>query len=68
MFACLTAALVASRARIPANAPLDQDPELDVWLPQDGPIPLARPAVLVNSCATGGINASFVLSRVGGPV
>ncbi|MFG6201313.1 beta-ketoacyl-[acyl-carrier-protein] synthase family protein [Nonomuraea sp. JJY05] len=67
MFACLTAALIASRARIPANAPLDQDPECDVWLPQDGPVPLTRPAVLVNSCATGGINASFVLSQVGDP-
>ncbi|MBE1586631.1 beta-ketoacyl-[acyl-carrier-protein] synthase family protein [Nonomuraea angiospora] len=67
MFACLTAALIASRATIPANAPLDQDPECDVWLPQDGPVPLNRPAVLVNSCATGGVNASFVLSRVGDP-
>ncbi|MFI7230461.1 beta-ketoacyl-[acyl-carrier-protein] synthase family protein [Nonomuraea angiospora] len=67
MFACLTAALIVSRARIPANAPLDQDPECDVWLPQDGPVPLNRPAVLVNSCATGGVNASFVLSRVGDP-
>lgn len=65
MFACLTAALIASWAQIPANAPVDQDPGCDVWLPQDGPVPLTRPAVLVNSCATGGINASFVLSRSG---
>lgn len=66
MFACLTAALIASRALIPANAPVDQDPGCDVWLPQEGPVALTRPAVLVNSCATGGINASFVLSRPGG--
>ncbi|MDI2125663.1 beta-ketoacyl-[acyl-carrier-protein] synthase family protein [Yinghuangia seranimata] len=66
MFACLAGALIASHGRIPANAPVDQDPECDVWLPQDGPLALTRPAVLVNSCATGGINASFVLSYAGG--
>ncbi|WTW99355.1 beta-ketoacyl-[acyl-carrier-protein] synthase family protein [Streptomycetaceae bacterium NBC_01309] len=62
VFACLTAVLMVARARIPANAPLRQDPACDVWLPQEGPGCLERPAVLVNTCAFGGNNSSFVLT------
>ncbi|WP_439680665.1 beta-ketoacyl-[acyl-carrier-protein] synthase family protein [Embleya sp. MST-111070] len=67
IFACLTAALLVSRARIPANAPLEQDPDCDVWLPREGPLRLDRPAVLVNTCAFGGNNSSFALTGPGGP-
>jgi 3-oxoacyl-[acyl-carrier-protein] synthase II len=62
-FACLTAALALRHGRIPANAPLEQDPECAVWLPQEGPVPLDRPVVLVNAYAFGGNNASFVVTR-----
>ncbi|MGW1993792.1 beta-ketoacyl-[acyl-carrier-protein] synthase family protein [Embleya sp. NPDC001921] len=65
IFACLTSALILARARIPANAPVEQDPECDVWLPREGPLRLERPAVLVNTCAFGGNNSSFALAGQG---
>ncbi|MFH8796101.1 beta-ketoacyl-[acyl-carrier-protein] synthase family protein [Streptomyces sp. NPDC017941] len=60
-FACLTATLMLRHRRVPANTPIDQDPECDVWLPQERPVPLAAPAVLVNTYAFGGNNTSFVV-------
>jgi 3-oxoacyl-[acyl-carrier-protein] synthase II len=64
-FAGLAAALLLRHRAIPANAPVDQDPECDVWLPQAGPTPLAGPAVLVNTYAFGGNNTSFVVADAG---
>ncbi|MGW0664088.1 beta-ketoacyl-[acyl-carrier-protein] synthase family protein [Streptodolium elevatio] len=62
VFACLTAVLMIARGQIPANAPVRQDPACDVWLPQEGTLRLEHPAVLVNTCAFGGNNSSFVLT------
>ncbi|MEU0933002.1 beta-ketoacyl synthase N-terminal-like domain-containing protein [Embleya sp. NPDC005971] len=67
IFACLTSALILSRARIPANAPVEQDPDCEVWLPREAALRPARPAVLVNTCAFGGNNSSFVLAGRGWP-
>ncbi|WP_221351521.1 beta-ketoacyl-[acyl-carrier-protein] synthase family protein [Streptomyces beigongshangae] len=63
-FACLTATLVLRHRRIPANIPIDQDPECDVWLPQEHPVPLGAPAVLINTYAFGGNNTSLVVRDV----
>jgi 3-oxoacyl-[acyl-carrier-protein] synthase II len=65
-FASLTAALMTRHRMSPANAPIDQDPDCAVWLPQDGPTPLGAPAVLVNTYAFGGNNASLVVADVAG--
>ena len=65
MFACLTAALMLSHGKVPANTAIDQDPECEVWLPQDHPVSLDKPAVLVNAAAFGGNNASFILRAEG---
>lgn len=62
-FGTLTAALMLHHGRTPANAPVeDQDPRCAVWLPQDRPLPLSAPAVLVNAYAFGGNNVSLVLT------
>jgi 3-oxoacyl-[acyl-carrier-protein] synthase II len=66
MLACVAAALILSRTVVPANVPVDQDPACDVWLPQGDPSVLSQQVVLVNSCATGGNNSSFVLASPGG--
>jgi 3-oxoacyl-[acyl-carrier-protein] synthase II len=60
-FACLTAALMLRHRESPANFPIDQDPECDVWLPQGRPVPLDAPAVLINTYAFGGNNTSLVV-------
>ncbi len=60
-FACLTAALMVRHRRSPANSRIDQDPECDVWLPQEHSVPLDAPAVLVNTYAFGGNNTSLVV-------
>lgn len=60
-FACLTAALMVRHGKSPANSPIDQDPECDVWLPREGPVPLDAAAVLVNTYAFGGNNTSFIV-------
>lgn len=66
-FACVAAALTLRGGRLPANARLDeQDSDCTVWIPQDGPTPLASPAVLVNAYAFGGNNVSLVLARYAG--
>ncbi|MFG1796130.1 beta-ketoacyl synthase N-terminal-like domain-containing protein [Nocardia sp. NPDC049149] len=65
IFGCLTAALILRHARVPANAPINQDPDCDVWLPSTDPVPLAGDAVLINTYAFGGTNASFVLCGAG---
>lgn len=66
VFACLTAALMARHRKSPANARIDQDPECDVWLPQERPVPLDAPAVLVNTYAFGGNNTSLVVKEFTG--
>jgi len=60
-FACLTAALMVRHGKSPANSRIDQDPECDVWLPQEHSVPLDAPSVLVNTYAFGGNNTSFVV-------
>ncbi|MFI0980727.1 beta-ketoacyl-[acyl-carrier-protein] synthase family protein [Streptomyces sp. NPDC021093] len=65
-FGCLTATLMLRRRTCPANAPIDQDPECDVWLPQERAVPLEAPVVLVNTYAFGGNNTSFVVRDVKG--
>ncbi|GHC68353.1 beta-ketoacyl-[acyl-carrier-protein] synthase family protein [Streptomyces flavofungini] len=60
-FACLTATLMLRHGRSPANTPIEQDPECDVWVPQGRSVPLAAPAVLVNTYAFGGNNTSLVI-------
>lgn len=65
-FACLTAALMIRHQKSPANSPIDQDPECDVWLPQEIPVPLDAPAVLINTYAFGGNNTSFVVKDCAG--
>ncbi|MFF5206335.1 beta-ketoacyl-[acyl-carrier-protein] synthase family protein [Streptosporangium sp. NPDC000396] len=64
-FGCLTAALVLRHGKVPANRPINQDPECRVWLPQEQPVPMDGTAVLVNTYAFGGNNTSFVLSAGG---
>jgi 3-oxoacyl-[acyl-carrier-protein] synthase II len=59
----VAAALILKHRRVPANAPLEQDPECEVFLPQEGPSPLRGNRVLVNAYAFGGSNSSFVLDR-----
>ncbi|MBB4774661.1 beta-ketoacyl-[acyl-carrier-protein] synthase family protein [Actinomadura livida] len=66
VFACLTATLMLRHRRSPANVPIDQDPECDVWLPQDRAVPLQEPAVMVNTYAFGGNNTSFVVREFTG--
>lgn len=61
-FACLTAALILRHRTVPANAPVDQDPECQVWLPQERPTAVRGDAVLVNTYAFGGNNTSFILT------
>ncbi|MET8976963.1 beta-ketoacyl-[acyl-carrier-protein] synthase family protein [Streptomyces sp. NPDC004539] len=65
-FACLTATLMLRHRRVPANTPVDQDPECAVWLPQEEAVPLGGPAVLVNTYAFGGNNTSLVVKAVDG--
>ncbi|MEU3370348.1 beta-ketoacyl-[acyl-carrier-protein] synthase family protein [Streptomyces sp. NPDC006711] len=66
-FGVLTAALMLHHGQVPANAPVSaQDPRCAVWLPQDGPVPLSAPSVLVNAYAFGGNNVSLVLSAAPG--
>lgn len=65
IFGCVTAALMLRHATMPANVPIDQDPECDVWLPSTAPVPLTGDSVLVNTYAFGGNNASFVLCGAG---
>jgi 3-oxoacyl-[acyl-carrier-protein] synthase II len=60
-FACLTAALMVRHRRVPANSPIDQDPECDVWLPQENSVPLSTPALMINTYAFGGNNTSLVV-------
>lgn len=60
-FACLTAALMVRHQKSPANSRIDQDPECEVWLPQENSVPQDAPAVLVNTYAFGGNNTSFVV-------
>lgn len=64
VFGCLTAALMLRNGKVPANVPVNQDPDCEVWLPQDHPVPLNDLPVLVNTYAFGGNNSSFVLSHV----
>jgi 3-oxoacyl-[acyl-carrier-protein] synthase II len=64
IFGCLTAALMLRNGKVPANVPVNQDPDCEVWLPQDHPVPLNDLAVLVNTYAFGGNNSSFVLSEM----
>jgi 3-oxoacyl-[acyl-carrier-protein] synthase II len=65
-FACLAAAMMTRHRKSPANARIDQDPDCDVWLPQQGPTPLDARTVLVNTYAFGGNNTSFVVQDVTG--
>ncbi|WP_016909498.1 beta-ketoacyl-[acyl-carrier-protein] synthase family protein [Streptomyces xiaopingdaonensis] len=65
-FAGLTATLMLRHRKSPANVPVDQDPECDVWLPQQHAVPLEAPAVLVNTYAFGGNNTSLVVKDVAG--
>jgi 3-oxoacyl-[acyl-carrier-protein] synthase II len=65
-FACVTAAMILRHRVSPANCRIDQDPECDVWLPQDHPVPLAGPAVLVNTYAFGGNNSSLIVTDPAG--
>ncbi|MFT7835826.1 beta-ketoacyl-[acyl-carrier-protein] synthase family protein [Saccharothrix sp. BKS2] len=65
VFACVAGVLSLQHGQVPGNPPIDQDPECAVWVPQGEPVPLERPAVLVNAYAFGGNNASFVLTRGG---
>ncbi|MFJ2738079.1 beta-ketoacyl-[acyl-carrier-protein] synthase family protein [Streptomyces sp. NPDC087440] len=66
-FGVLTAALMLHHGQVPANAPvLAQDPRCAVWLPQDGPVPLGVPSVLVNAYAFGGNNVSLALTAAPG--
>lgn len=65
-FACVTAAMMLRHRMSPANYRIDQDPECDVWLPQEHSVPLDGPAVLVNSYAFGGNNSSFVVKDPSG--
>ena len=65
-FACLAAAMMTRHRKSPANARIDQDPDCDVWLPQEGPTPLDARTVLVNTYAFGGNNTSFVVQDVTG--
>ncbi|MFD0412422.1 beta-ketoacyl-[acyl-carrier-protein] synthase family protein [Streptomyces sp. NPDC127108] len=67
-FACLTATLMLRHRTSPANTPIDQDPECDVWVPQERAVPLEAPAVLVNTYAFGGNNTSLVVRDVVGGV
>lgn len=60
-FACVTAALMQRHRMSPANYRIDQDPECDVWLPQEHSVPLDASAVLVNTYAFGGNNTSLVV-------
>ncbi|MFJ4650549.1 beta-ketoacyl synthase N-terminal-like domain-containing protein [Nocardia sp. NPDC088792] len=65
VFGCLTAALILRNATVPANVPVDQDPDCEVWLPSAGPVPLTGDSILVNTYAFGGNNTSFVLREAG---
>ncbi|ARX89205.1 MULTISPECIES: beta-ketoacyl-[acyl-carrier-protein] synthase family protein [Streptomyces] len=67
-FACLTATLMLRHRTSPANTPIEQDPECDVWVPQERPVRLEAPAVLVNTYAFGGNNTSLVVRDVVGAV
>lgn len=60
-FACVTATLMVRHQKSPANSRIDQDPECDVWLPQQHSVPLNAPVVLINTYAFGGNNTSFVV-------
>ncbi|MFE1790228.1 beta-ketoacyl-[acyl-carrier-protein] synthase family protein [Streptomyces sp. NPDC059525] len=61
-FSAVCGALVLRHGQVPPNIALArQDPACEVWLPQDGPTPLPRPGVLINSYAFGGSNVSLVL-------
>jgi 3-oxoacyl-[acyl-carrier-protein] synthase II len=62
-FACLTAALMLRHRQCPANFRIDQDPECDVWLPQESSVPLGGPAVLINTYAFGGNNTSLIVKE-----
>jgi 3-oxoacyl-[acyl-carrier-protein] synthase II len=65
-FGALAGVLMLRHGRVPASPPLDElDPECPVWIPQDGPVPLAAPAVLVNAYAFGGNNVSLVVTAPG---
>jgi 3-oxoacyl-[acyl-carrier-protein] synthase II len=65
-FACVTAAMILRHRMSPANCRIDQDPECDVWLPQERSVRLDAPAVLVNTYAFGGNNSSFVVKSPAG--
>jgi 3-oxoacyl-[acyl-carrier-protein] synthase II len=65
VFAALAAALILRNRTVPVNAPVNQDPECEVWLPQEHPVPLSGDAVLVNTYAFGGNNTSFALTSAG---
>lgn len=60
--ATVAAVVVLRSGVVPLNVPLDeQDPQCPVFLPQSGPVPLHRPAVLINAYAFGGNNVVLVL-------
>ncbi|WP_063790385.1 beta-ketoacyl synthase [Streptomyces sp. NRRL B-24085] len=54
-------ALILRHGTVPGNVPLkEQDPQCEVWLPEDS-VPLGARRVLVNAYGFGGNNASVVL-------
>ncbi|MFF7793112.1 beta-ketoacyl synthase N-terminal-like domain-containing protein [Streptomyces sp. NPDC007991] len=65
-FAVLAGALIARDREVMPNTPVRvPDPRCPVWLPDDGPVPLERPGVLVNAYGFGGNNISITLLATG---
>ncbi|MEU7608508.1 beta-ketoacyl synthase N-terminal-like domain-containing protein [Micromonospora sp. NPDC049204] len=65
-FACVAAALVLRHGLIPPSPRLgEQDPECDVWIPQDEPVPIGPAAILLNALAFGGNNVSLLIKGLG---
>jgi 3-oxoacyl-(acyl-carrier-protein) synthase len=65
-FAVLVGALIARDREVMANTPVRvPDPRCPVWLPDNGPVPLERPGVLVNAYGFGGNNISIALLATG---
>jgi 3-oxoacyl-[acyl-carrier-protein] synthase II len=62
--ASVAAVGILQRGTVPANVAVDaQDPDCDVFLPQDGDTALTVPRVLVNAYAFGGNNSAIVWER-----
>lgn len=58
VFGCVIAALILRHGLVPPNAHVATlDPDCPLTVPLDGPVPLARPSVLVSGTGFGGNNA-----------